>query len=139
MDGQIVLSVAVAYGFRNIQNLVRSVKLKKSKHHFVEVMACPSGCLNGGGQIPPREGISNKELVDALDEQYRITARARPMANVSRLYDEWVEAASLVRPMRVNYYARSFMFARRPSVSFNLTIGSPLHASSSSIVSSTRN
>ena len=90
VDGQIVLSVAVAYGFRNIQNLVRSVKLKKSKHHFVEVMACPSGCLNGGGQIPPREGISNKELVDALDEQYRITARARPMANVSRLYDEWV-------------------------------------------------
>jgi iron only hydrogenase large subunit-like protein len=90
VDGRVLLSVAVAYGFRNIQNLVRSVKLKKSKHHFVEVMACPSGCLNGGGQIPPREGISNKDLVDALDEEYRITARARPMANVSRLYDEWV-------------------------------------------------
>lgn len=90
VDGRVLLSVAVAYGFRNIQNLVRSVKLKKSKHHFVEVMACPSGCLNGGGQIPPREGISNKDLVDALDEEYRMTARARPMANVSRLYDEWV-------------------------------------------------
>eukprot|EP00958_Prasinococcus_capsulatus_P007233 scaffold673_cov410-Prasinococcus_capsulatus_cf.AAC.7 len=30
----------------------------KCEYHFVEVMACPSGCLNGGGQLKPPEGMS---------------------------------------------------------------------------------
>lgn len=52
-----LLRFAKVYGFRNIQTLVRKIK----RHHqldgagdsydFVEVMACPSGCLNGGGQM----------------------------------------------------------------------------------------
>jgi iron only hydrogenase large subunit-like protein len=49
VEGKVVLKVAVANGFRNIQNIVR--KLKSSDVNFVEIMACPSGCLNGGGQI----------------------------------------------------------------------------------------
>lgn len=50
--GKIVLRVAKAYGFRNIQNLVRKLKLSSGKKYdYVEVMACPSGCLNGGGQL----------------------------------------------------------------------------------------
>ncbi len=49
VGGKVVLKVAVANGFRNIQNIVR--KLKTTDLHYVEIMACPSGCLNGGGQI----------------------------------------------------------------------------------------
>jgi hypothetical protein len=43
VDGRVVLRFATAYGFRNIQNLVRKVKSGKSLYHFVEIMACPSG------------------------------------------------------------------------------------------------
>ena len=48
-----VLRFLRCFGFRNIQNLVRRLEKGKSssKYHYVEVMACPSGCLNGGGQI----------------------------------------------------------------------------------------
>jgi iron only hydrogenase large subunit-like protein len=49
IDGEIHLRFAYAYGFRNIQNIVQ--KLKRNKCDFVEIMACPSGCVNGGGQI----------------------------------------------------------------------------------------
>ena len=42
-NGQILLKFALAYGFRNIQNLVQKVKRGKSPYHFVEVMACPAG------------------------------------------------------------------------------------------------
>ena len=38
-----VLKFALAYGFRNIQNIVQKVKRGKCSYHFVEVMACPSG------------------------------------------------------------------------------------------------
>jgi iron only hydrogenase large subunit-like protein len=42
-----VLRFALAYGFRNIQNVVRQIKQGKSAYDFVEIMACPSGacCL----------------------------------------------------------------------------------------------
>jgi len=53
---KILLRFTAAYGFRNIQNVIRRVaKVNgdlKDVGHFVEIMACPGGCLNGGGQIP---------------------------------------------------------------------------------------
>jgi len=41
-----VYNFAIVYGFRNIQNLIRNKN--KIKYHYIEVMACPGGCLNGG-------------------------------------------------------------------------------------------
>lgn len=55
MNGQVVLRFAYAYGFRNIQSILAKAKKGKCPYHFVEVMACPSGCLNGGGQIKPKK------------------------------------------------------------------------------------
>lgn len=52
-EGAVVLRVSLHYGFRNIQTLVNKIKSGSSHSlpHFVEVMACPSGCVNGGGQL----------------------------------------------------------------------------------------
>jgi iron only hydrogenase large subunit-like protein len=38
-----VLRFAAVYGFRNIQTLVRKIKMKRCEYDYVEVMACPSG------------------------------------------------------------------------------------------------
>ncbi len=43
VNGEPMLKFALAYGFRNIQNIVQKIKRKKLSYHFVEVMACPSG------------------------------------------------------------------------------------------------
>jgi len=49
-DLQLRYSVATAYGFRNIQNIVRQYKhTGRCNWNFVEVMACPGGCGNGNG------------------------------------------------------------------------------------------
>jgi len=53
-----------AYGFKNIQNAIRRVKAK-GKLRNIEVMACPSACLNGGGQIAT-PGMDTKERVERL-------------------------------------------------------------------------
>lgn len=42
-DGVVLLQFALAYGFRNIQNLVQKLKRGKCPYQYVEVMACPSG------------------------------------------------------------------------------------------------
>lgn len=50
--GTDLLVMATAYGFRNVQSVVRRLKSGSlAAYAFVEVMACPAGCLNGGGQI----------------------------------------------------------------------------------------
>lgn len=93
-DGSVVLRFACAYGFRNIQTLVRKVKIGKCDYDFVEIMACPSGCLNGGGQIKPKAGQSAKELIQSLESVYLQEVDVKdPFSNpVARgLYDEWLD------------------------------------------------
>lgn len=48
VDEKEVFSMARIYGLRNIQTLTRNIKKGICKYKYVEVMACPSGCLNGG-------------------------------------------------------------------------------------------
>lgn len=43
MEGKTVLKFALCYGFRNLQNIVRKIKIGKCDYHFLEIMACPSG------------------------------------------------------------------------------------------------
>jgi hypothetical protein len=45
------LKFARAYGFRNIQSVMLKLRRGMCDFDFIEVMACPSGCNNGGGQI----------------------------------------------------------------------------------------
>lgn len=54
-EGRVLLKFAIANGFRNIQNLVQKLKRKRCDYDFVEVLACPSGCLNGGAQLRVQE------------------------------------------------------------------------------------
>jgi hypothetical protein len=45
VEGRPVLKFALCYGFRNLQNFVRKIKMGKCEYHYIEVMACPSGTL----------------------------------------------------------------------------------------------
>lgn len=48
---EIVLKIAIAHGTKeNAVPLLEEVKAGKSPYHFIEVMNCPGGCVNGGGQ-----------------------------------------------------------------------------------------
>ncbi|KAJ3697172.1 hypothetical protein LUZ61_000877 [Rhynchospora tenuis] len=93
VDGKQVLKFALCYGFRNLQNIVSKVKRGKCEYHFIEVMACPSGCLNGGGQIKAKKGQSGKELLQQLESIYmQDVLIASPFHNpiAKTLYDEWL-------------------------------------------------
>lgn len=46
------------------------MKRKSCEYDYVEVMACPSGCLNGGGQLKAGQGQSQQQLLDQLDAIY---------------------------------------------------------------------
>ena len=91
-NGEIKLSFAIANGFRNIQNLVQKMKRKRCNYNFVEVMACPSGCLNGGAQCRPEDSVNPKELVMQLDEKYKSLPKEWPKENghLETISNEWL-------------------------------------------------
>ncbi|VVA93429.1 unnamed protein product [Arabis nemorensis] len=95
LEGKTVLKFALCYGFQNLQNIVRRVKTRKCDYHYVEIMACPAGCLNGGGQIKPKTGQSQKELIHSLEATYMddTSLMVDPFQNpiAKRLYEEWLE------------------------------------------------
>ncbi|XP_003417836.1 cytosolic iron-sulfur assembly component 3 isoform X4 [Loxodonta africana] len=91
-DGQVLLHFATAYGFRNIQNLVQKLRRGRCPYHYVEVMACPSGCLNGGGQLRALDGRS-KELLQQVERLYGEvrTQEPRDVPGVQKLYRHWLQ------------------------------------------------
>lgn len=66
-SGEPLLRFGIAYGFRNIQTLVRKIKSGRCEYDYVELMACPSGCLNGGGQIKAAAGVSAAQHIEQLE------------------------------------------------------------------------
>ncbi|CAL6443723.1 unnamed protein product [Bathycoccus prasinos] len=70
IEGEVKLKFLLAYGFRNVQNVTRALKREPNKWDFVEMMACPSGCANGGGQVPPQQSYLNAKLLKRVEEAY---------------------------------------------------------------------
>ncbi len=54
------------YGFKNIQNVIMQVKGNRCKYTYCEIMACPSGCMNGGGQIRYENDQQKSERLEQL-------------------------------------------------------------------------
>ena len=48
--GSFELRVAIVSGTRNVEEIVRQIAAGTCPYHFIEVMNCPGGCINGGGQ-----------------------------------------------------------------------------------------
>ncbi len=70
LDG-VELKCAVAHGLVNAREVMKAVNSGKVNYHFIEFMACPGGCLGGGGQpIPTNPEIRRKraEAIYAEDE-----------------------------------------------------------------------
>ncbi|GAM24614.1 hypothetical protein SAMD00019534_077890, partial [Acytostelium subglobosum LB1] len=94
VSGKKVLCFSKAYGFRNIQNIVRKIKTGKIPYHFIEVMACPSGCINGGGQIKAGSGTikEQKVLIQQSEDRYNEQSVKLPLEDkrVTEIYDLWL-------------------------------------------------
>jgi Iron only hydrogenase large subunit, C-terminal domain len=90
----VTLKVAVAHGTANAKKIMEDIKAKGkfSECHFIEFMACPGGCLGGGGQpIPTNPEIRKKraEAIYAEDESLTIR-KSHENPNVIRLYKEFL-------------------------------------------------
>ena len=60
------LKVAVANGLTNAGMLMDKVRSGEADYHFIEIMACPGGCLGGGGQPIPTSPVIRQKRAEAI-------------------------------------------------------------------------
>ena len=60
------VNVAVASGLANARKLLDDVRAGKADYHFIEIMGCPGGCVNGGGQPQQPATVRNFTDIRAL-------------------------------------------------------------------------
>jgi iron-only hydrogenase group A len=89
------LKVAVAFGLNNARLICEDVKKggEFSKYHFIEIMACPGGCVGGGGQtITP---ILAKKLARAAglneDDRNRPIRKSHENPEIKEIYDTFLK------------------------------------------------
>lgn len=100
--------IAVVSGLANARKVLEGLKSGERKYDFVEVMACPGGCINGGGQ--PIQGDSVRNYVDlktlrakALYDADRKTKlrKSHESPVIKMLYDEYFDAPGKHRAHRL--------------------------------------
>lgn len=64
------VNVAVASGLSNAAKVLDMVKSGEKDYQFIEIMACPGGCVNGGGQ--PQQHASVRNFVDLRAERAKV-------------------------------------------------------------------
>ena len=64
------VKVAVASGLSNANEILKKVKNGEADYHFIEIMCCPGGCVNGGGM--PIQPSSVRNFVDIRKERAKV-------------------------------------------------------------------
>ena len=90
------IRVAVAHGLGNARKLLNNIREGKADYHFIEIMACPGGCVTGGGQpiVPARERMDidlKAERAKALYSEDEASAIRKSHENpdIQLLYKEF--------------------------------------------------
>jgi NADH-quinone oxidoreductase subunit G len=87
------IKVAVAHGLGNARTLLENIRDGKAEYHAIEIMACPGGCIGGGGQ-PYMHGdteILEKRMEAIYGEDKNKTLRkSHENPSVKKLYEEYL-------------------------------------------------
>ncbi len=92
--GGVKVKVAVASGLSNAKELLEKVKSGEVDVQFIEIMACPGGCVNGGGQVIVKADVRNfvdiraerAKALYGLDEANKIR-KSHETEDIKSVYD----------------------------------------------------
>ncbi|XP_004463721.1 nuclear prelamin A recognition factor isoform X2 [Dasypus novemcinctus] len=122
-NGAVLLRFAAACGFRNIRNVVLRLRRGGSPFHFVEVFACPGGCLNGRGQAQAKDGQADRALLRQMEGIYAGLPVRPPESSeqVQRLYREWLDGAGSPRAQQALHTAHPGPGPKLPASGLHIT------------------
>jgi iron-only hydrogenase group A len=86
------LKIAIAHGLVNANKIMKQVREGKSPYHFVEIMACPGGCIGGGGQPIPTSMEIRKNRMKAIysEDEHMVLRKSHENPDVIAIYKEFL-------------------------------------------------
>ncbi|MBE3587600.1 MAG: iron hydrogenase small subunit [Thermoanaerobacteraceae bacterium] len=92
LEGIGELKVAVAHGLGNARKILEKIKDGSAGYHFIEIMACPGGCVSGGGQPLPVNNEIRKLRARALYQEDRDLQIRKSHENpfIKKIYQEFL-------------------------------------------------
>lgn len=88
------LKIAVAHGTANARKVMEDIKAggKFSECHFIEIMACPGGCLGGGGQPIPTSPEIRKARAKAIydEDKSLILRKSHENPHIVKIYEDFL-------------------------------------------------
>jgi iron-only hydrogenase group A len=91
MVGETEVRVAVAHGLGNARKLMDAIRAKKADYHFIEIMACPGGCIGGGGN-PIKNWRKMEPRLEAVyrEDKNMPLRKSHENAYVKKLYEDFL-------------------------------------------------
>ena len=87
------IKIGIAHGLGNARKLLDDVKAGKSEFHAIEIMACPGGCIGGGGQ-PLHHGDASilKARTKAIyeEDELKVLRKSHENPYIKKLYEEFL-------------------------------------------------
>ncbi len=87
------INIGIAHGLGNARKLLEDIRAGKSEFHAIEIMACPGGCIGGGGQ-PLHHGDSSiiQKRFEALYEEdnEKTIRKSHENPYIQKLYEEYL-------------------------------------------------
>ena len=80
------IKIAVAHGMKNAKPIMDDIRAGKSPYTFIEIMCCPGGCINGGGQSYVRPSLLIDEEVNIIDTYLKRRAHALYLEDERQAY-----------------------------------------------------
>lgn len=92
LDG-VTVKVAVTSGLKGAKTLMEQIAKGESPYHFIEVMACPGGCISGGGQPRPTTPEIRQKRLEAIyrEDEGKELRKSHENEYVIKLYDEYLK------------------------------------------------
>ena len=92
------IKVAVAHGTANAAKVLEAVKSGEKQYHFIEVMACPGGCVHGGGQshVSAKARLDVNPKIKRADALYELDKslplrKSHKNPEVIKLYEDYLK------------------------------------------------
>jgi len=91
--GDLKVKVALVNGIGNVKEVMEDVRKGESPYHFIEVMACPGGCLNGGGAPLISHPVMVEKRMEKMYESdvKNPVRRSHENKEVQALYEEYLK------------------------------------------------
>lgn len=89
----VTLKVAVAHGLANARTVIEKIKSGEAAYHFVEIMACPGGCIGGAGQPRLTTNDLRTKRIQAIyeEDEGKTIRKSHDNPKIKQIYGEFLK------------------------------------------------